>query len=257
MFFKLLQTSALACSIASIGLLAFSPLLYSIQIDSQIPICHLEIHREGYSLSYDTRTRNAKWVYEKISSHQLKEGIAIRNNCSFKEDELIPELFRSTLKDYKFSGFDRGHLAAAANHKDSQEVLQETFFLSNICPQEPALNRKYWAKFEKHVRELTHQCITVEIFTGPLYLPTKDENGKKWVRYQVIGENDVAVPTHFYKVLILSKSDSQEIQSFILPNEQIADNVPLSNFRTTLEKVQKASGVLFFPTNYNASQNIH
>jgi endonuclease G len=247
MIFKLFQKSDLACFLVSICLFTPPALIYSAQIHTQTPLCHLIIHREGYSLSYDMRTRNAKWVYENISSHQLKKGIAIRDNCSFKEDEIIPELFRSTLKDYKFSGFDRGHLAAAANHKDNQEILQETFFLSNICPQEPALNRKYWAKFEKHVRELTSQCNTLEIFTGPLYLPTKDENGKKWVRYQVIGENDVAVPTHFYKVVVLTKIDGQEIQSFILPNEQIADSVPLINFRTTLEKIQKASGVIFFP----------
>lgn len=42
---------------------------------------------------------------------------------------------RATNADYRGSGFDRGHLAAAANHKWSQKAMEDTFYLSNVAPQ--------------------------------------------------------------------------------------------------------------------------
>lgn len=211
------------------------------------PLCHLLIHRDGYSLSYDLRTKNAKWVYEKISGDILSKNIGDRNKCSFKEDPLVPYIFRSLLQDYKYSGYDRGHLAAAANHKCTQETLQDTFFLSNISPQVPVFNRIFWSKFEKYIRELTQNYHVIEIFTGPLYLPVKGKDGRKWVKYEVIGESNVAVPTHFYKVLVMHSQKESEVQAYILPNNEFDNSIPLSQFKTTIEDVQKAAGVIFFP----------
>jgi endonuclease G len=212
------------------------------------PICSVMVEREGsYALSYDTRTRNAKWVYEVLSSKKLAGNIK-RDNFSFKEDPLIPKIFRSALCDYSRSGFDRGHLAPAANHKDSAVTMGDTFFLSNICPQGPKFNRGYWAKLEKTVRDMTNHHGVVEVFTGPLYLPTEDGSGKRWVRYQVIGENDVAVPTHFYKIIVTRNSiGNRAVKTYVLPNKDIRADTPLSTFETTLEKVERAAGIIFFP----------
>ncbi len=145
------------------------------------------------------------------------------------EDCAIPELFRSSLADYRKCGFDQGHMACAANHKGSAEEMKETFFLSNICPQSSQFNRGYWAKFERYVRDLTNYYEVVEVFTGALYLPKQDEDGKRWITYQVIGENDVAVPTQFFKVICLAS----DFESYILPNEAIDANMPLDVFKTT------------------------
>jgi len=211
------------------------------------PVCSVMIDREGYALSFDPRTRNAKWVYEVLSSERLSGNIK-RDNFSFKEDSLIPKVLRASLCDYSRSGFDRGHLAAAANHKESEGAMGETFFLSNICPQVPKFNRGYWARLEKHVRDITNQYGIVEVFTGPLYLPQEDATGKRWVRYQVIGENDVAVPTHFFKVIVTKNSiGHKSVKAYVLPNNDISLETSLKNFETTLDKVQKAAGIVFFP----------
>jgi len=207
------------------------------------------IYRSCYSLNYDCRTKNANWVYERITAENLK-GDVDRENFKFKEDPSIPQIFRSTLKDYQGSGFDRGHLAPAANHKNSADAMGDTFYLSNMSPQNPQFNRGYWSKFEKHVRDLTKYYLVVESFTGPLYLPHEDENGNKWVKYRVIGKNDVAVPTHFYKVLFLENSSGRkDIEAYILPNATIDAETPLNKFQTTLQKIEKASGVIFTYSN--------
>lgn len=180
-------------------------------------------------------------MYEKLTSDNLS-GNEPRIK-SFKEDTDIPEIFRASLVDYRNCGFDRGHMACAANHKSCAEGMRETFLLSNICPQSAQFNREYWAKLEKYVRDLTNYYEVVEVFTGALYLPKEDADGKRWVTYQVIGDNDVAVPTHFFKVICLASY----FESYILPNEAIPSDTPLDEFKTTLLKVEKASGIIFFP----------
>lgn len=211
---------------------------------STYPKSSIQIKHSCYALDYDCRTKNAYWVYERITSESLNGNVDRKN--SFKEDPAIPELFRSSLNDYKGSGFDRGHLAPAANHKESQEAMADTFFLSNMSPQVPEFNRGYWSKLEKHVRDLTKNYSIVEVFTGPLYLPEVDENGLRWVKYQVIGKNDVAVPTHFFKVLVLENSTGRkDCRAFILPNMQINSKTPLNDFEVTVQKVEKLAGLIF------------
>lgn len=79
---------------------------------------------------------------------------------------------RSENTDYKGSGYDRGHLAAAGNHKVEQKHVEQTFFLSNMAPQVGVgFNRDSWNKLEKHVRKLTNVYKDVYVCTGPLYLP--------------------------------------------------------------------------------------
>lgn len=202
------------------------------------------IERSGYTLAYDGKTRHASWVYEELTASSL-EGATERSGFDFMEDPLIPPSMRATKEDYKGSGFDRGHLRPAGNAKNNAQEMKESFYLSNISPHHPQLNRKYWIKLEKHVRELTKAYSPVYVVTGPLFLPEKAADGKKYVRYQVIGENNVAVPTHYFKVLRCKKGETVTTEAYIIPNQPIEQDPPLSNFSVSLEKVQRAAGIVF------------
>jgi len=209
------------------------------------PVSSFHIHRQGYALAYDASRRNPLWVYEHLTAENLK-GTVDRSKSDFKEDENLPEHLRAKLVDYKGSGFDRGHMAPAADHKSTIEAMDDTFYMTNMCPQCPKLNRGYWARFEKHVRDLTKDYKNVYVVSGPLYLPTIEENGKRFVKYQVIGQNDIAVPTHFFKVITIEDGQGRkETRAYILPNESIRENTPLDSFRTTIQKVEKAGGLIF------------
>jgi endonuclease G, mitochondrial len=159
-------------------------------------------------------------------------------------------MFRAKLKDYFRSGYDRGHQVPAADAKWSQEAMDDTFLLSNMCPQVgDGFNRDYWAHFEDFCRRLTHKYPSVRVVTGPLYLPKRDPDGKWRVSYEVIGSPpNVAVPTHFYKVIFAEDGvvgGKVALGAFVLPNAVIANDKPLTDFEVPVEIVERASGLEF------------
>jgi endonuclease G len=179
-------------------------------------------------------------------------GISIMVQNLLLMSTVVPEKFRAKLKDYFRSGYDRGHQVPAADAKFSQEALDATFFLSNMCPQVgDGFNRDYWAHFEDFCRRLTTKYPSVRIVTGPLYLPQLHPDGKWRVSYEVIGSPpNVAVPTHFYKVIVAedgSNNGPVSVAAFVLPNAVINKTTQLTEFLTPLEIVEKASGLEFLP----------
>lgn len=200
--------------------------------------------------SFDRRTRNPAWVAEHITPASLAQNEADRKHSVFVEDVSIPEKFRAKLKDYFRSGYDRGHQVPAADAKWSQEAMDDTFLLSNMCPQVgDGFNRDYWAHFEDFCRRLTGKYPSVRIVTGPLYLPKRDADGKWRVSYEVIGQPpNVAVPTHFYKVIFAedgAAGGKVALGAFVMPNAVIANNKPLQDFEVPVEAVERASGLEF------------
>jgi endonuclease G len=171
-----------------------------------------------------------------------------RKHCEFFEDGSVHQYFRSANDDYKGSGYDRGHLAAAGNHRFSQSAVQQTFTLSNISPQVgKGFNRDAWNNLERYVRYRAKAAMNTWVCTGPLYLPRPEADGKKYVKYQVIGKNHVSVPTHFFKVIVVeSKAGDFELESYLMPNQAIDDTVPLQAFQVPPDSIERASGFLLF-----------
>nr|CAD7587987.1 unnamed protein product [Timema genevievae] len=204
---------------------------------------------DDYVLSYDRRNRVAYWVFEHLTKESVASNDAVdRAKCEFTEDSSLHPFFRSNNSDYKGSGFDRGHLAAAGNHRLNQRHVDQTFLLSNMAPQVGrGFNRDSWNTLEKHVRKLTKKYINVYVCTGPLYLPRKEADGKTYVKYQVIGASNVAVPTHFFKVVV-GETDSKELEmeAYVMPNQIIQDKTPITVFQVPPESIERAAGLLFF-----------
>ena len=201
--------------------------------------------------AFDRRTRNPHWVAEHITPKSLAMKDGDRKHSYFTEDETVPEKFRAKLSDYFRSGYDRGHQVPAADAKWSQEAMDQTFLLTNMCPQVgDGFNRDYWAHFEDFCRRLTNYYPSVRIVTGPLYLPRKDPKDGKWrVSYEVIGSPpNVSVPTHFYKVIYAEdgrNGGTVSLGAFVLPNAPISNDKPLKDFEVPVDAVEKATGLEF------------
>lgn len=211
------------------------------------PIHDLQTRSE-YVSCYDRQTRNPYWIIEHITKDSIKSAEGVdRKKSVFREDETIPMKFRSRLRDYFRSGYDRGHNAPAADAKFTQNAMDETFYLTNISPQVgDGFNRDYWAHFEDFARRLTKKYLDVRIMTGPLFLPKKCEDDKFRVTYEVIGSPpNIAVPTHFYKLIVAENKNDPKISvgAFVLPNEPISNETPLTSFQVPVEALERSSGL--------------
>jgi endonuclease G len=222
---------------------------------------------DGFVSCWDARTRNPRWVAERLTAASVR-GEGERKGVPFTEDAALPPRFRARLDDYKGSGLDRGHLAAAANHKGTQGAMSSTFTLSNVSPQVgKGFNRDYWARLEKFVRDLTKKYDDVYVVTGPLFLPrplpvvasgaaadAAPNGAAAWfAAWPHIGRPPrlVAVPTHFFKVIYAQGSSSNGadrtvLGAFVLPNAPLPAGEPLSRFAVPLEALEAAAGLCFY-----------
>lgn len=207
-------------------------------------------------LAVDPAMRNPRWVVEHVTKESLSAKSGTRESSVFYEDPELPARFRAKLNDYRGSGFDRGHMAPASNHKTSQDAMNDTFTLSNMCPQVgEGFNRDYWARFERFARDATNEYDDVWIVTGPLYLPQPAASG--WVmNHRMLGSPPelVGVPTHFFKVVLgekkggaLGGSPDHALAAFVMPNAVIKPQHPLAAFTVPLTALEAASGIQFFP----------
>ena len=113
-------------------------------------------------------------------------------------------------EDYSGTGWDKGHMAPSADMKWSQAAMNESFYLTNICPQNHDLNGRDWHTLEKHVRNWALAYGSVWVVCGPY---VSDNH------YGTIGAQDVMVPDGFFKAVL--RKDGRKFKSiaFLFEND--------------------------------------
>lgn len=192
------------------------------------------IDRPGYALGYIEYHEQPAWVVYHFTKEEAVTK-AVKRSDDFREDPEIPT-GSATLADYRRSGYDRGHLAPAADMAFSVRTMSDSFYMSNMSPQKPAFNRGIWKNLEAQVRYFAITEKDIYVVTGPVLPKTKTVT---------IGGNRVTVPTHYYKV-IYDRTPPEKMIGFILPNE--GSNRPLRDFAVTVDAVEDATGLNFFST---------
>lgn len=186
----------------------------------------------GYTLSYNEQHEQANWVaYELNASETTK---ATERSNDFRPDEAV-RTGSTNNNDYQGSGYDRGHLAPAADMSWSLQAMNESFFYSNMSPQVPSFNRGIWKKLEERVRCWAVDNQSVYVVTGPVL-----ENN-----LPVIGPNKVSVPRNYYKVILDYTQPELKGIGFILPNA--SSTLPLQHFAVSIDSVEQVTGIDFFP----------
>ncbi|KAL7738742.1 hypothetical protein ACLKA6_017934 [Drosophila palustris] len=204
-----------------------------------------------FVLSYDRRNRIAHWVCEHLQGSNLHGQPGVRrSSATYRPDMSVPSTFRASLADYRHSGFDRGHLAAAGNHRGHQLHCNETFFLTNIAPQiGQGFNSGAWNQLETYVRHLTQSFGSVYVCTGPLF-KARQQGINKWsLEYQLIGSNMVAVPTHYFKVITIESKlphGKPYMEAYVLPNAPIPQELELRSFLCDIREIEHFAGLKFF-----------
>jgi len=186
----------------------------------------------GYTLSYNEKNEQANWVAYELTAAETSK-IANRSDDFRPDDDVLTG--SATNADYKGMGYDRGHLAPAADMGWSTTSMQESFFYSNMSPQVAGFNRGIWKRLEEQVRQWAVDNRTIYVVTGPL-LPDN---------LPAIGANKVSVPRYYYKVILDYTSPELKGIGFILPNA--SSSLPLRSFVVTIDYVEKMTGIDFFP----------
>ena len=181
------------------------------------------VHHSGYSVSFNTDWLIPNWVAYELTAEEV-QGVEPRGN-SFTPD---PQIWQSPSTDeYKNSGFDRGHMAPAADMKWSKQAMTESFYTSNICPQNQNLNKGDWKDLEEHVRNMATLYDHVFVVCGPIVS----------LKPNHIGYNQkIAVPDAFFKAILRRKDDTWSALGFMMPNK--AGHKNLSSYAMSIEELE-------------------
>ena len=184
------------------------------------------IEHMGYTLSYNNDYRVPNWVAYELLETEVLTGYRSR------EDEFTPDPLvkgrQAYDRDYVGSGYDRGHMAPAADMRWSSQTMKECFYLSNVCPQNHNLNSGAWNDLEKQVRYEARYYKSVWVVCGPIF---KYNNPKH------IGSNHVAVPDSFFKALLARRKDGSYASiGFIFPNRACERN--LTHYAMTVDELE-------------------
>lgn len=200
--------------------------LFTTSTNSQI------IKHKGYTVSYNTDTRNPNWVGYTLTNEEVQGSV--KRDDGFCCDPQVKGA-QACDDDYKNSGYDRGHLAPAADMKWSKEAMEESFYLSNVSPQNKNLNRGVWKKLEELCRDKAELYGEVVIVTGPVF------NGKK---HKTIGENRVAVPDAFFKVVLSNYNGKPRAVGFYFENK--AGKKKLKEYAKSIDEIEAITSLDFF-----------
>lgn len=199
------------------------------------------IEHSAYSLKYNETCEQADWVIYLLKSEHLN-GPQDRTD-NFRADPLVAT-GSAALDDYKYSGYDRGHLAPAGDMTWSYDAMSESFYLSNMSPQNASFNRGIWKTLESYVRNWASENEEIYVVTGPVL----EEN------LQTIGANNVAVPDYYYKVILDLKEPEIKGIGFILKNE--ASQSSVESFAVSIDDVEAQTGIDFFPSIPDEDENL-
>ncbi|MGB1210441.1 MAG: DNA/RNA non-specific endonuclease [Lacinutrix venerupis] len=198
------------------------------------------VHHEGYSLSYSEEHEQAEWV-----AYELKEEHL--SNANFKRPYFeIDEAVKTKAahwRNYKNSGYDRGHLCPAGDRKYSQAAHDETFLTSNISPQKHDFNAGIWNRLEQKTRYWASKYDGVFVVSGGIL------KGKM----KTIGSEKVAVPNQFYKVIIDNNSGATKMLAFLIDHKESKE--PLYKFVVSVDEIEKLTGIDFFSSLEDTKEN--
>jgi len=202
--------------------------------DAILPTTNLGkvVKHSYYALSYVEEHEQPEWVAYELTRDNLYPNAKRQDN--FRPDPRVPKGSASK-RDYRGSGYDRGHLVPAGDMTFSKKAMSETFYLSNMSPQIRNFNGGIWRELEESVRYWTKKFGRLYVVSGPVLTQGIREK---------IGGNGVSVPDQYYKVLL--DLDEPEIKAigFLLPNEVSVD--PLKAYAIPIDEIEELTGLDFF-----------
>lgn len=213
----------------------------------EIPVLLTERNQQiiqhlGFTVCYNHDWLIPNWVAYELTAREVAGDLG-------RYDKFLPNPLVNgdpvVTKDYSNSGYDRGHMCPAADMKWSEQAMKESFYMTNICPQNHNNNAGDWKDLEELGRDLATKYGNIYICCGPIVENTNTKIGT--VRR-------IVVPQAFYKVLLRQKADGQWTAiGFVMPNQ--AGNRPLMTYMHSIDEVEQLTGIDFFPSLPDSIEN--
>ena len=195
------------------------------------------ITHNHYTISYSEKHKQPEWVAYELTRDMVLKTTAERGDMGFLPDPNIDKDLAVISSDYTGSGYDRGHLLPAQDMASDEKAMKETFFMSNVSPQEPDFNRGVWKSLESHVRDWAAEFDHIYVVTGPVLTKRAKKRFPKSKKY-------IPVPHSFYKILLDFHGNDIKAIAFWMKNEE--SDYPLIAFATTIDEIEAETGIDFF-----------
>ena len=235
--FSLFRTSKAVCILLWASQWAYPAHAQSEVIHYELPSIRdgeFVIEYHGFSLSYDEARHVPLWVAYELTQDET-DGDFSRSGKVFLNDDSL-SIVQADGYDFRGTGWSRGHMAPAADFKWSDEGMTDTFYYTNVCPQDPQLNNRYWNTLENKVRGWARSYGRVYVVTGPVF----GEN-----RFGKIGSHEVQVPDAFYKAILVCNEDGFRSIAFVMENTPEPRH--LKDCVLTVNALEVLTGIDFFP----------
>lgn len=189
------------------------------------------VHHYTYSISYSEEHEQAQWTAHILKPRDINSKVYQRPYF-----EIDPKVSTGAAhwKNYKKSGYDRGHFVPAGDRKASKQSYDETFLTSNISPQKHEYNAGIWNSLEQQVRSYALEYGEIYVVTGPVL-----KNG-----LETIGEEKVSVPEAFFKIIYRNTVDGGTMTAWLIPTStKYNDSI---DFLVPVDQIEKLTGIDFF-----------
>ena len=203
----------------------------------ELPACDgndVILEHKGFIVSYNAEARIPLWVAYELTDEETR-GDLDRDEYEFRMDPTYNST-QAMREDYYPNHWSRGHMAPAADFEWDAEAMGETFYLTNICPQDRELNKNDWNYLEKQVRNWAREFGKVWVVTGPV-IGTN--------RYGTIGDRDVVVPDSFFKAVLAYRNGKYHSIAFLMDNDD--KRYWLDDCAMTVNDLEAVTGLDFFP----------
>lgn len=190
------------------------------------------VKHDYYTLSYNEKYEQAEWV-----AYELKKSNMGNNHFKrpyFIEDPKV-KTGSADYRNYKKSGYDKGHLCPAGDMEFAINAYNDTFFTSNISPQLHDFNAGVWNRLEQKVRYWATKYDGIYVVTGGVLQPS----------LKTIGQEKVSVPNYFYKILLDNSNGHYRMIAFLVPSKN--SDKPIYDFVVSVDSLEKMTGIDFFP----------
>ena len=223
-------------------LLAACVTLLSMQTQKKTDLCDVGVKQEttflrryAYRCWYSETMRiplAVSWYLtgDHVSGNFKRKGVAFHPDYDVKGISV-------TTHDYMQSGYDRGHMCPSGDNKWNQKAQEQSFLMTNICPQNHNLNTNDWNDLEQKCRQWAKRYGRIYIVCGPVLRGDK---------HKTIGrqrQRRITVPEAFYKVVLRAGKDTAAI-GFVYENTDSRQS--MREAVRSVDEIEQLTGFDFF-----------